>query len=73
MATLRSDLHSLIVRHSLPETLDRLLTMAEEQQRLSTESQSRHWNDLIHHLDKATQAAISLAQPKEARGEDLWK
>jgi hypothetical protein len=68
MTTLRADLHSLILRHSLPETLDRLLTMVEEQQRLSPEC--RHWEDLIHHLDKATQSAISISAIKT---EEPWK
>lgn len=73
-STLRSGLNLLILRHSLPETLDRLLTAVDEQSTLEKSNQLTFpWDELILHLEKVTEAAIALAQLKEAQQEDLWR
>jgi len=74
ISTLRYNLNLLILRHSLPEVFDRLHSMVSEQVELDESDQfASDWDALILHIEKATEAALALAQLKKAQDEDLWR
>jgi ATP phosphoribosyltransferase regulatory subunit HisZ len=69
IGTLRGELHGLIARCTLPEVLDRLTELVNEQQSLDRYPELKdQWNELVRHLEQATIAALVLVNLED----DLW-
>lgn len=72
LSTLQVELHCLILRHTLPEVLDRLAVMVEQQDRLDGDASSKQaWDQVILHLERATKAALVVTALKTDEGA-LW-
>jgi hypothetical protein len=57
--TLRTDLHSLIIHHGLPEVYDRLLTLTIKQQKLE-ENPDQQWDELVSSFEHSQRAIAYL-------------
>lgn len=73
MQTLEYELHTLIVRHALPEVLDRLAKQVSDQAHFPENADLQaEWSQLGTLLEKANDQALILATLKDDRGKNLW-
>jgi hypothetical protein len=69
--TLKFQIFMLIEKYGLPEVLDRLADLVDEQSRLKpNHSRSQAWDDLTTHLERATHQSLEIASVNEECG--LW-
>ncbi|MBD2018782.1 hypothetical protein H6F43_01110 [Leptolyngbya sp. FACHB-36] len=74
LSTLQVELHCLVLRHTLPEVLDRLTDMVEQQSRLDGDLASRQaWDQVALHLERSVKAALAVTSLKSAAGGALWR
>ena len=67
--TLKFQLFLLIEKHGLPEVLDRLADLTNEQSQLaSNQSHSQDWDDLTTLLERATNQSLVIAAVDEECG-----